>query len=244
MKKTEYMYLFRNEKTYWWHRSKRSFIRTFLSSLPRNDNRKILDAGCGTGGNIPLLQRYGHVDAVDVSHVGIAFCKKRGYSFVIKASVEKLPFPKNSFDLITLFDVLYHKRIHDDVKVLRHIYTRLKPGGYLMLTDCAFQFLYGSHDVNNYARTRYSLPELKRKLQQCGFTVTRGSYIFCFTFPLFALSRLVSKGKFTGTSDLENKIPPCINTIFIFIERIENIFLRYADLPLGSSVIILAQRST
>jgi SAM-dependent methyltransferase len=242
MEKTEYIYLFRNEKKYWWHISKRVFINTFLSSFQKSSHTRILDAGCGTGGNISLLRQYGHVEAVDVSPIGVALCKKRGYTFVKKASIEKLPFPENSFDLITLFDVLYHRSIHDDVKVLRHIYTRVKPGGYLLVTDCAFGFLFGPHDVNNHARTRYSLPELKRKLRQSGFTVVRGSYMFCFTFPLFTFSRLLSKIKFTETILVENNIHPFINTVLLVIERVENAFLRRINLPFGSSVIILAQR--
>lgn len=239
----EYIQLFTHENTYWWFVSKRLFIRTFLSSFPKNERSRILDAGCGTGGNIALLRQYGHVSAVDASPAAVTFCKKNGFPFVIKASVEKLHFPKKSFDLVALFDVLYHKNIKNDVKTLRYLHTFLKPGGYLLMTDCAFQRFYSTHDVSNHARTRYSLPELTQKLRGSGFTVIRSSYIFCFTFPAFILSRLLKKADTIGVSRSEYDVHPLVNAFLIIIERIENRLLRYVNFPFGSSVIILARKN-
>jgi SAM-dependent methyltransferase len=242
MNNREYQKMYDHERTYWWFITKRLFIRTFLSSLPKKKNIKILDAGCGTGGNISLLRHYGQVAAVDVSSAAVALCEKGGFPFIIKASIEKLPFQTHSFDLITLFDVLYHKHIHDDVKTLRYLYTFIKPRGYLLITDCAFQFLYGHHDVNNHARTRYSLPELKGKLHQSGFTVVRGSYIFCFPFIFFVINRLLTSFKVLSASDTEMNIHPIINTFLKKIGAAENSILQYTNLPFGSSVIVLAQK--
>jgi SAM-dependent methyltransferase len=242
MDNLEYTKMFDHEKSYWWFVTKRLFIHTFLSYLPEKKNKKILDAGCGTGGNISLLQHYGKVLAIDVSSTAIAFCKKRGFISVLNASIEKLPFHTNSFDLITLFDVLYHKRIHNDVETLRYLHSFVKPQGYLLITDCAFQFLYGDHDRNNHARTRYSLPELKEKLQQSGFTVIRGSYIFCFPFLFFVVNRFLTSIGVLSASKSEMNIHPIINSYLLSIEKIENKILQYINLPFGSSVIILAQK--
>jgi SAM-dependent methyltransferase len=242
MNNHEYKKMYEHERSYWWFITKRLFIRTFLSSLPKKKNRKILDAGCGTGGNIPLLRQYGQVEAVDISPTAVAFCKKRGYASASEASIEKLPFPKNSFDLITLFDVLYHKRIHDDTRVLRYLHTRIKPGGYIIITDCAFQFLYGAHDVNNQARTRYTLPRLTEKLQRSGFTTVRGSYIFCSAFPFFIMNRLLTSMRIFSASENEMNMHPVINWVLRFLGEIENKLLQYVNLPFGSSIIILAEK--
>jgi SAM-dependent methyltransferase len=242
MKTREYQKMFDHEQSYWWFVTKRLFIRTFLSLLKRKGNRKILDAGCGTGGNIPLLQEFGTVSAVDISATAVCFCKRKNSIPVTRTSIDNLPFQKNSFDLITLFDVLYHKRIGDDVSVLQYLHRYLKPNGYILITDCAFQFLFGAHDINNHARKRYTLPELTEKFRLSGFAVIRGSYIFCFTFIFFILNRLFTSLRMLSASSSEMNIHPYINRILKRIGRVEDAVLKLVDLPFGSSIIILAQK--
>lgn len=235
--------MYKHYRSYWWYKAKSLFIQTYLSFLPTKRKLHILDAGCGAGTNLDMLRLWGNVQAMDVSPIAVALCKKQGYDFVIKASLNKLPYNKNSFDVITLFDVLYHKNIRDDITSLTYLRTYLKSGGHLLITDCAFQFLFGSHDKRNHAKTRYTRAELIYKLRISGFTIIRCSYIFCLTFPIFILSRLLEKLGFFRSIKSEYSIPIWINNTLILVERLENIFLRYCDFPFGSSIIILAKKS-
>jgi len=241
MDRVEYSRMFKEENLGWWYVVKRMYISTILSGLPYKKLSTILDVGCGTGKNIELLSSYGTVSAIDASPIAVSFCKKRGLSFVRIGNAENLPFGRNRFQLVTIFDVLYHRNITSDTRVLSEIYRVLKPKGYILLTDCAGKFLFGPHDIAQDARTRYSLPELTEKLQNEGFRIQKASYSFMFSFPLFILERLISK--YIIKRDVHaNSTLVWINRILITIGGLEARLLKYFSFPFGSSVIILAQK--
>lgn len=88
-----------------------------LSYLDIRDKKSILDVGCGGGKNISNfleIAQHARVYGVDYSDASVkkseAFNKKgieEGRVKVIHASVEKLPFEKESFDLVTAFETIY-----------------------------------------------------------------------------------------------------------------------------------------
>ena len=88
-----------------------------LSSVQINEDDRILDVGCGGGANIArLLQRApkGRVEGVDYSSVSVNKSTKvnstaigEGRCRVQEASVEKLPFEEDGFDLVTAFETVY-----------------------------------------------------------------------------------------------------------------------------------------
>lgn len=88
-----------------------------LSSVQIKEDDHVLDIGCGGGANIArLLQRVlkGMVEGVDYSSVSVskstkenAMAIKEGRCRVQEASVEKLPFAGNSYDLVTAFETVY-----------------------------------------------------------------------------------------------------------------------------------------
>lgn len=242
MEQREYTIMYQLEDNHWWFVAKRNFIRQYLKLIPSKTHRKILDIGCGTGKNLEMLTNYGKVQSVDYSISAIKFCYQRGFKNVKKATLPCLPFNSNSFDLVTLFDVLYHQGIKNDLQAIKEIFRLLKPGGYLLVTDCAHQFLFGPHDVAMHARQRYSKKELAQKIQKAGFTIKRSSYIYFFSFPIFLINRLFKKYLFkSSTSDLKST-PALINQLLIFIHRLEAKVLGIMPLPIGSSIIILAQK--
>ena len=61
-----------------------------------------------------------------------------------RASVEELPWPDGSFDLITCLDVIEHTP--DDVVALRELLRVSKPGGWLLVTVPAYAALWSRHD--------------------------------------------------------------------------------------------------
>lgn len=91
----------------------------------------ILDGGCGTGlilTHIPWIKD--RLFGCDVSKGMIQHAKRRGER-VILASLEKLPFRDETFDLVFSFKVLPHiERLEDAVSELIRI---TKRGGYILL---------------------------------------------------------------------------------------------------------------
>ncbi|MBU1092516.1 hypothetical protein KJ836_02520, partial [Patescibacteria group bacterium] len=77
----------------------------------------------------------------------------------------------------------------DDAKVLQEWKRVLHSGGRLFLSVPAYQGLFGPHDRALGHLRRYNLPQLKKILQNNGFTVVFSSYFFCLTFPAFLAQR-------------------------------------------------------
>jgi len=104
----------------------------------QHSGKRILDVGCGIGYVAALYAKGGaKVTAVDITEKGVEITKKRlaylGLSGEVQvANAEELPFPNDSFDVVTSFGVLHHTP--DTAKALREVLRVLKPGGttYLM----------------------------------------------------------------------------------------------------------------
>ncbi|MEW6187519.1 MAG: class I SAM-dependent methyltransferase [Thermodesulfobacteriota bacterium] len=242
----EYEIMQRLENHHWWFTAKKRFIKTLLDVYLKPGDGNILDIGCGTGGMIELLKHYGPVFGLDRHQAACAFFHRSHPFPLVKGDANRLPFKKGSFQLISLLDVLYHQYIIDDGKVLDQIHDLLTPAGFLLITDSAFEFLRGAHDRAVMARHRYTLKELKDKAVAHGFSVQRGSYLFCSIFPLVALSRLFSRlflnfHLSTARSDLKETNLP-MNAFLILLLGGEARLLRHLDLPIGSSLILLGKK--
>ncbi len=119
MEKNEYKSIYLNEKNHWWYSGMRSSFLILIKDYLRNrKNLTILDAGCGIGYNIKIMQKFGSIYGVDNSSEAIKFCRLNKLKNIKKASIEKIPFNNNTFDLVTSFEVLYHKGVKDDKKAL------------------------------------------------------------------------------------------------------------------------------
>ncbi|MBI3921260.1 MAG: class I SAM-dependent methyltransferase [Armatimonadetes bacterium] len=88
----------------------------------------VLDVGCGLGKKTAALRDRG-LNAVGLEpyeHACETARKHYGLE-VVCSTLQEAPFPDNSFDAVTLFEVLEH--VPDPVGDLRRIHALLKPGG-------------------------------------------------------------------------------------------------------------------
>lgn len=242
MRKEEFKKMYELEDSHWWFMAKRYFISQVI---PKSKNIKILDVGAGTGGTTKFLRRYGKVVGLEPSQLARNLARKKGFKF-LTGSAEKLPLEAKSFDLICLFDVLYHKGVKNDLKALNEAYRVLKSKGHLIITDSALKFIKGPHDSALHARIRYSKKELTQKVEAAGFRVEKASYIFFFVFPVTLVKRLLSKLAAKSNvrlyeSDVK-KLPYFLNRLLINICALEARLLKLIDFPWGSSVIIRARK--
>jgi SAM-dependent methyltransferase len=159
-----------------------------------------------------------------------------------------LPFPDNIFSLVTAFDVLYHRWITDDSHAIGECYRVLRPGGWLLLTDSALPALWSRHDEIYYARQRYSVGNMRHKLCRAGFELHKLSYTNSLLLPVVATVRLLSSRTALarwfpsdGGADLM-PLPGWLNRVLIGILSLEAFWLRWGTLPIGSSLIGLAQK--
>lgn len=238
MRSQEYQSMADLEDVHWWFLAKRLFVKTLFFHIKKSPI-KILDVGCGTGGMTAFMSQWGEVTGVENSEKAHPFLKMRRLKY-LKGSANKLPVKRLSFDLVTFFDVLYHKRVKED-DALQGAYKALKTNGYLLITDSALPWLWSTHDEIMQGKKRYSKKELVSLVEKNGFTILKVSYIFFSTLPFIAIVRLYQKQSKNFSRNVTMP-PKLINSCLTQLMRLESNFLKWVDFPLGSSIIILAQK--
>jgi SAM-dependent methyltransferase len=193
MEPKEYEIMYLAEESHWWYQGMAAITKKVLETyLPVNANLRILDAGCGTGAGIRFFSQYGTVVGLDISPYAMQFCLKRGLKDVARGSVTGLPFPDESFDFMSSFDIICCEGI-DDMLALQEASRVLRVGGKIMIRVPAFDLLRGIHDVKVCIKHRYSHSELAWKLLISGFEVDFINYANTILFPLVVLKRLTEK---------------------------------------------------
>jgi len=231
------------EGHHWWFVGRRRIIETMLHDIQAKldtAHPRILDVGCGTGANLEMLARFGEAEGVDVSLDALSFCRERGLNNVRHGDAERLPYPDNSFDLVTAFDVIEH--LDNDQMGLGEIFRVLKPGGRALLFVPAFMFLWGVQDDIGNHRRRYTLSELTQRVKATGFTIERATYANLIFFMPILLGRLFMRA--TGVRPAsENNIN--VSSLNGFLGRLfstESSILKRMNLPFGVSAICIARR--
>jgi SAM-dependent methyltransferase len=228
------------EQQHWWFVARRKILDRILSTLPLPDNAQILEAGCGTGGNLSMLSRYGEVYAMEANDEALAFSSAKNIASVAAGRLPTpIPFNDQKFDLITLLDVLEH--LDEDAASLSALSQRLNSGGWLLLTVPAYPFLWSRHDDLHHHKRRYIASDLRKLLNTNGYRVEYLSYFNTWLFPLIAAARLANLGNNdAGDATMPNKL---INTLLTNIFASERYLLGKVSLPAGVSLLALARKS-
>lgn len=249
MEPAEYLTMRALEDTYWWYRGLHALVSKMArQSLAENPNATVLDAGCGTGGTMSALAPHDsrcRVIGIDLNAAAIAFATRRGAGAVARASVEELPFPDETFDLVISTDVLYIEGV-DDAKAMKEISRVLKSGGRMIVNLPAFEFLRGEHDLAVHTLRRYSKHSLQTLMRSAGLRVMLISYWNTVLFPVVAIMRPLSRffgKKHSPRSDLR-KLPGPLNWLLSRIVLAEAGLLIRVPLPFGSSIFATGTKGT
>lgn len=240
------------EDSHWWFAGRTwALIRMLDRVIQPDGKRHVLDVGCGAGNMFHHLARYGPVVGVDCNVRPLAVARARGYP-VCQAEGGALPFGNNSFELVSLLDTIEH--CEDEIDVLRECYRVCTSPGTVVITAPAFMALWSQNDVLNAHRRRYSAPELRDKLRRVGFRIRRMSYNNFFLFPLAALLIWLRRGAVPapelGSPHFDDQsyqvemepVPAPLNAVLSGITWTESQLLRWLSLPVGTSLICIAQK--
>ena len=244
MDTAEYERMYRLENSHWWFVSRRRLATSLIEQWIKPPVRsRILDVGCGTGGNLAALQQWGQAGGIDLNRLPLTLAQGRGLTRLAQASALTLPYANETFDLVTAFDVLYHQWITNDVQAMGELYRVLQPGGWLLVTDSALPALWSTHDEIYQARQRYTLGDIRTKIIEAGFKPRMCSYIYALVLPLTLLVRLIMRW-LPLSSDLDMQPPPVwLNKPLIGLSGLEAWWLQQnRTWPVGSSLICLAQK--
>jgi SAM-dependent methyltransferase len=234
------------EDKHWWYVGRRRIIADFVRRIcdqlraEGKSEARILDIGCGTGGNLETLSKFGQAEGVDISTEALDFCRARGLNNVRQGAAETLPYESESFDLVTGLDVVEH--LDDDVAGLREMRRVLRTGGRVLLFVPAFMFLWGVQDDVSHHRRRYTLRELKGKLQQAGMTVERASYANISFFGPILMGRLFMRATGLRPASENNINVSAFNGLFGRLFGAESWWLNRMSFPFGVSIICVAKR--
>ncbi len=175
------------EDRHWWFTARRAIIGRLIARwVPAGSS--IVDVGCGTGGFIADLQSRYDVRGVDPAPSALAACRRRGLRSLHEGgAADAASWGALPVDAVTLLDVIEH--LDDDVAALRTARTALRPGGHVIVTVPAYQWLWSEHDVLNHHRRRYTVRRLRLAHAAAGLRPLQIGYFNALLFPFAVLQR-------------------------------------------------------
>ncbi|OGI06597.1 MAG: hypothetical protein A3F80_06125 [Candidatus Melainabacteria bacterium RIFCSPLOWO2_12_FULL_35_11] len=231
------------ENSFWFRARNKLIIWTLKNYFPNIKN--FFEVGCGTGfvlsgisNAFSMVDLYGSEGLVK----GLKFASNRvPKAILFQMDARNIPF-KEEFEVIGAFDMLEH--ISGDKLALEQMYKAIKPGGGLILTVPQHKFLWSKLDEFGHHFRRYSLQELKAKVESCGFKIVRMTSFVTFLLPLFFLSRLrfqIPGSKKDNISEFNlNKY---LNFLLEKVLDLERFFIKSGvSFPIGSSLLLVARK--
>lgn len=242
-----YAIMNRVEDEHWWYVGRRAVLEDFMRRIAENLQKnkrdrkplEILDVGCGSGGNLEMLQNFGAAQGVDISDEALEFCRRKGLQ-AQKSPAETMPYGDETFDVTTALDVIEH--LDDDIKGLREMFRVTKRGGKSLFFVPAFMFLWGVQDDVSNHRIRYTKRQIVERIERAGYRVERATYAnFTFFAPILTGRFLM---KLTGIKPAsENNVNiNALNGIFGKLFASERFWLRKFGFPFGVSIVVVAEK--
>ena len=247
------------EDQHWWFATRTRAILAYLDRyLGPGTDRRILDVGCGAANMTHHLRHYGQVTGVDNNPRPLEIARQRGLEAYL-GTTDALPFEADTFDLVALLDTVEHVPAEDqafeECRRVLHDPRPMdgRPGGKLLVTVPAFMFLWSQNDTINLHQRRYTSSELRTKLEKHGFRVLRISYNNFFVFPMAAALILIRRGRTEpklASPHFDEKAyqvemeaaPPLLNSLLTLQGKLEAALLRHISLPVGTSLIAIAEK--
>lgn len=231
------------EGEHWWFVARRRILRSAIARYrPRPGELRLLEAGCGTGGNLALLSEFGTVDAFELDDEARALASRKGAVGVRKGMLpDDVPFAPGGYDIVAAFDVIEH--VEEDVASLRRLGERLAPGGRLVLTVPALPWLWSRHDEAHHHHRRYVRAGMVAALAEAGLRPVEVTYYNTALLPLIAGVRFAKR--LLGRADRpDDAMPgPVANSVLRSIFSLERFAIGRVRLPVGVSLLAVAERA-
>jgi len=243
MERSVYQRLDQLEGNHWWFVARRKIISAVITRFaPAKKNLRVLEAGCGTGGNLAMLSRFGKLEAFELDDEARAIAESK-MPIKVKHGIlpDGIPFKAGTFDVVTAFDVIEH--VEKDVESLGKLGEQLAPNGRLFMTVPALPWLWSKHDETHHHFRRYTKASLNEALRKAGLEPVRISYFNTFLFPLIASLRLVRKA-FGITETADDAMPgKAANALLTAVFGAESGLVGRIPLPIGVSLMAVAKRA-
>lgn len=229
------------EDAHWWFAGRRAIVFDQVRQAINGAVRpRILDIGCGTGRNLVELDQIGAAVGLDLESRALQLCRRRGDRPLVQACAESLPLRSESFDLVLALDLLEH--LDDDLAGAREMLRVLRPNGIFVASVPAYTWLWGPQDDVSHHRRRYRPQDFARVLERAGFRIVRLTHTNLLLLPLILAGRAYLRAR-SKRVDTENDLHPgWSNEVLRRVFSSERFLLRRTDLPLGVSMLCVAQK--
>jgi SAM-dependent methyltransferase len=226
------------DQRHWWYRARREVLAALIHRLVKPPaGAHILEIGCGTGHNLPMLSSFGEVDALELDEQARGHAEKRLGREVMSAPLPELAGVPDGYDLIGAFDVIEH--IDDDRAGVASIASKLKAGGKFVMTVPAHPWMWSAHDVVNHHKRRYSKRSLKALIQGSPLRLDSIGYFNSLLFPVAVVERLASKARRKDEADMGMPAAP-LNAALERAFATERHLIGRVPLPPGLSLYAVA----
>jgi 2-polyprenyl-3-methyl-5-hydroxy-6-metoxy-1,4-benzoquinol methylase len=238
--------LHRVEQIHWWFRARRhivwSLVRRYVDGGA--DRRlRICELGCGTGGTLTAIADDHDVVGVECSPEALKYARQSlGDRVHIGSLPHEIDLPAGSFDVVLMTDVLEH--IEDDSAAAITAVSLVRPGGIVVATVPAYQWLYSPRDAHHHHFRRYGKRQFARLWSGAGAQTILLSHYNTLLFPPAAVVRMARKTMMRqpGCGDLSLPASP-INNLLARIMGSEANLLGRVPIPFGLSLISVVRKT-
>ena len=243
MDSDEYEKMAAVEDRMWWYRGLHANLAFAVHRfLPRGPAR-LLDAGCGTGGLLRALEPAldgCRLFGLDVSGHACTAASARSRRPIVRGGFHQLPFADGSVDCVVSTDVLCHENV-DPPRALREARRCLRPGGVLVVSLPAYDWLLSYHDARVRNVRRFTRRRVEGLLEDAGLAPVYATYWNTLLLPVMAIRRLLV-GPRENDSDV-HPYPRPLDAILGSLLTCERALLRIGTrLPFGGSVLAVAAK--
>ena len=237
--------LARVETTHWWFRARRKIVWSLVERYvagERGRRLNICELGCGTGGNLASIADTHDVVGVECSPQALRYAQDALGDRVQHGRLpDEIDLPVSTFDVVLLTDVLEH--VEEDNASAHAAPRLLKPGGIVVATVPAYQWLYSPRDAKHHHFRRYGKQQFAALWKSADTEPLLLSHYNTLLFPAAAVVRLTSKlvGERARPGDLT--VPPrLLNASLASVMASEVNLLGRLPLPFGLSLVTVVRK--
>ena len=237
-----------HEQKHWWYKSLHHMVLDTLRKHQLPKNGAILDAGCGTGGLLQILEKQGYtnVHGFDISEKAIGYCYQKKLN-VVKGDLLHINqlYLHHSQEAIVCNDVLYFLTVIEQISLMNQMFDLLKPNGLVIINYPAIKWFSGWHDKQVGIEERTSIKQFAKLINPRKFEIREMKYWPFLLSPLIWLIRFLQKALLKSKvenkrkSDLKTE-PFLLNTLCYGITLLENRVI--PQKPFGSSLFIVLKK--